>query len=71
MANSGPNPEVAIADHIPGRIQELEDDLERAVANVLKIQTALVRSRTLLLLSPQEPEKPVKSGARPSAGETQ
>lgn len=57
MANSGPNPEVAIADHIPGRIEELEADLKQAVAKVLQIQTALVKARTLLLLSPQEEKK--------------
>lgn len=59
MASSAPNVELTIADHLPGRIAELESDLERAVTKVLEIQKSLVKARTLLLLSPTDAkEKP-------------
>lgn len=57
MGSNAPNVELTIADHIPGRIQELEADLTTAVAKVLTIQTALVKARTLLLLSPPDPKE--------------
>lgn len=57
MGTNSPNPALILTDHLPAHIEELEGDLKKAVAQVLEIQTKLVRAKTLALVAPPEASK--------------
>lgn len=48
----GPNPVLVVRQHLPAHVAELEDELDKAVARVQEIQTALAVARTLLAVTP-------------------
>ena len=74
MANSSANPLLVAQQSLAPHIAELEHEAEKLAARILEIEHELATCRAMQLVAgvpklAPESEKPVKSGARPSAGD--
>ena len=69
MANQGANPLKVLEDNLPAHLEDLKARRAKLAAELFDVNTEIAKTESHLAIAPQESEKPVKSGARPSAGD--